>query len=310
MKYLFTTIIGVFVFDNQFNLVEHIKFNNIKDYEKKQKAEEKVRKKYKNIKPTPKEKIPLALEFLKKPEFMKQFYSQNLALTKKLVRSSINPDNLIIQTISNTDELDKTVNMLVKRLREWYSLSLPEAAHAITDNEAFVAVITTKTRKEILKELKLSETMGTELSKNDLNEINVLATEVNHLIQLRNKHTEYLKNVLKPHCPNLLELCGATIAAKLIELAGSLKRLALLPSSTIQLLGAEKALFRHLVKKTKPPKHGIIHEHPLIQKVKKTDKGKAARSLADKISFSARLDYFKGEFKAKQMKKELEEKFK
>jgi len=310
MKYLFTTIIGAFVFDNQFNIVEHIKFSNISDYENRQKTEDKIKQKYKNIKPTPKEKLHFVLEFLKKPEYMNQFYIQNIELSKKLIRLSVSQDNFIIHAISNMTELDKTINMFTKRLREWHSLSIPEAAHTITDHQAFVSAIIDKSQKEILKDLKLEETMGADLQKKDLNEINSLAVEIDHLFQLRAKHLQYIENTMKPYCPNLLELCGTTIAAKLIELAGSLKRLALLPSSTVQLLGAEKALFRHLVKRSKPPKHGIIHEHPLIQRVKKSDKGKASRSLADKISHSARLDYFKGEFKAKQWKKELEEKFK
>ncbi|MFC1801226.1 C/D box methylation guide ribonucleoprotein complex aNOP56 subunit, partial [Nanoarchaeota archaeon] len=112
----------------------------------------------------------------------------------------------------------------------------------------------------------------------------------------------------KKYCPNLLELCGSTIGSGLIELAGSLKRLATFPSSTVQLLGAEKALFRHIRTGARSPKHGLILQHPLVQNAK--EKGKAARALADKISLASRLDFFKGEFKAKEMRKELEKKFK
>jgi len=94
-----------------------------------------------------------------------------------------------------------------------------------------------------------------------------------------------------------------------MELGKSLKHLAMLPASTIQLLGAEKALFRHIKTGSRSPKHGIIINHSIVQKAKRNEKGKAARMLADKLSICAKLDYFKGEFKAKEYKKELEENF-
>jgi len=96
--------------------------------------------------------------------------------------------------------------------------------------------------------------------------------------------------------------------AKLIALAGNLKKLVEFPSSTIQLLGAEKALFRHMRTGAKAPKHGIIHEHPIVSKAK--EKGKAARAVADKISLAVKVDYFKGKFIGDKLRKELEEKFK
>ena len=108
------------------------------------------------------------------------------------------------------------------------------------------------------------------------------------------------------YCPNLLELAGATIAARLIELGKGLKHLALLPASTVQLLGAEKALFRHLKTGSRSPKYGVIINHPLIQKAPRDKRGKAARMLADKLSLCARLDFFKGEFKALDYRIELE----
>ena len=117
------------------------------------------------------------------------------------------------------------------------------------------------------------------------------------------------QSVMEKYCPNLLELAGVTIGAGLIELAKGLKHLALLPASTVQLLGAEKALFRHIKTGSRSPKHGIIINHPFVQSAGRELKGKAARMLADKLSLCARLDYFKGEFLAPMMKKELEAKF-
>ena len=156
------------------------------------------------------------------------------------------------------------------------------------------------------KDLQIKETMGADLDKIHLDEMKLLAEQITQCFSLRKKHQEYLQEVMSTYCPNLLELAGATIGAGLIDLGKSLKRLALLPASTIQLLGAEKALFRHIKTGSRSPKHGIILNHPLVQKAKRDEKGKAARMLADKLSLCCRLDFFKGELKAKEYRKELE----
>jgi nucleolar protein 56 len=111
-------------------------------------------------------------------------------------------------------------------------------------------------------------------------------------------------------CPNIKAVCDVMVAASLIEHAGSLKRLSILPSSTIQILGAEKALFRHMKTGAKPPKHGIIVNHSLIAKSPDKMHGKIARAVADKISIAAKVDYFQGKFIGDKLRKELDEKFK
>ena len=246
-----------------------------------------------------------------KPDVQRKYREENLKETIKAVRESVNEDDIINHATNNIAELDKVANILVKRCREWYALYCPEAEHEFTDHAMFIDLILKMDKAQLLKELKLKkeESMGADLKEPDLKQIMLLAEEIKQMHILREKHLAYLDTVTKNYCPNMQELCGTTIAAKLIEKVGSLKRLALLPSSTIQLLGAEKALFRHLTRKAKSPKHGLIVNHPIVQKVRKEDKGKAARALADKISLAARLDYFKGEFKADKMKKELEERF-
>jgi nucleolar protein 56 len=84
----------------------------------------------------------------------------------------------------------------------------------------------------------------------------------------------------------------------------------MMPASTLQILGAEKALFRHIKSGARPPKHGLIHEHQFLQNAKKNEIGKKSRALADKLSIAVKVDFFKGEFIGKKLKKELEEKFK
>lgn len=283
MAYIFKNIIGTFALD------EKLKFTSKKGQEL-----------------LPVEKMPEVLQLFKDKKYFCEFHQKNLELTKKAVKESVSEDQLIIQAISNINELDRIINTLAKRLREWYSLYLPEISEEIQDHEMYAELIAGKSKPQLMKEIKAKETMGAELGKVHVEEMILLAQEVKNLFQLRKMHETYLKKVMEKYCPNLLELGGITIGAKLLELSRSLKHLALLPASTIQLLGAEKALFRHIKTGSRSPKHGIIINHPLIQKARKDDKGKAARMLADKLSLCARLDYFKGEFKAKEYKKELE----
>ncbi len=213
-----------------------------------------------------------------------------------------------MQAIANIAELDKVCNLLSKRLREWYGLYAPEVSEEISSHERFIAAIVSKSKTQLLIEMNLSDGMGADLGNVHVEEILLLAEQLIQLYALRQKHEDYLQNVMKTYCPNILELGGTTIGAKLIELGRGLKHLALLPASTIQLLGAEKALFRHITTGSKSPKYGLLYQHPLIQKAPSKNKGKAARMLADKLSLCARLDYFKGEFKANEYRKELEEK--
>ena len=219
--------------------------------------------------------------------------------TKQKIKESVNKDLMIINAISNIEELDKTFNVTVGRLREWFSLKNPELENKIEDNQKIVEIIITQ---------QYSKTeMGTELEPRDNEAIMSLALLAQGIQKTKEFLTEYLEETMNNHCKNILALAGTTIGAKLIREVGSLKRLASIQSGTIQLLGAEKALFRHIKSNAKPPKHGYIVNHPVITGAK--DKGKAARTLADKISLAARLDFFKGEFQGHKYLEELKNKF-
>jgi nucleolar protein 56 len=235
---------------------------------------------------------------------------KNLELAKKAVKESVTPDLFIVNSVNNVDELRRIINNLSKRLREWYSLYFPELDKRITDNEAFVKLVLKEDKKVLLKELKLADEMGYHLEKKDLEPILSLASIISDLSREAELLEAYLEKTMRVYCPNLTTLAGSLIGAKLLSEAGSLKRLAMMRSSTIQLLGAEKALFRHIRTGAKPPKYGYLLQHQMVQKAKKQDKGRVARALADKIFIAVRMDYFKGEFLGDKLLKELEQRFK
>ncbi|MBI4151445.1 NOP58 family protein [Candidatus Woesearchaeota archaeon] len=296
MKYVFTHLLGTFAIDEKVEKAVLLKGED-----------ENTTKK---LLPLPQEKKRTVLLLLKKKEYYSELSSRNLPLTREAIRNAVSNDSLIIQTISSIGELDQVCNLLSKRLREWWGLCLPELSEHITNHEHFAELITSKTKKELQTEFSITATMGADLEHYHLDEMIRLAKQIQQLYKLRQNQDFYLQKVMHEHCPNLLELAGATIGARLLELGKGLKHLATLPASTIQLLGAEKALFRHIKTGARAPKYGVLFQHPLVQNASKDQKGKAARLLADKLSLCARLDYFKGEFKAPEYKKEVEGKIK
>jgi len=185
---------------------------------------------------------------------------------------------------------------------------MPEFEHTITNNEKFIETISNKSIDEIKKEFKITNSMGGHISKEDLKEIQSLSKNIQSIQKQRQNLEDYLEKLLKDVAPNMQAVVGTLITAKLIEHAGSLKRLATMPASTIQLLGAEKALFRHLKnKKSRCPKFGYIFNHPLINQEKRSLQGKVARHMAVKLSLAIKIDFFKGDFIGDKLRKQVEE---
>ncbi len=220
--------------------------------------------------------------------------------TKRKISESIGEDNMICQAINSVQELTRTANTVAKRMREWFSLFWPEKERDVANNEKLASEIAAMEQKDICSE------MGGKLGADDLMALKEQAKLFLDISKVIEKHEIYLESVMKRCCPDLLAVAGVKLGAQLIEHAGSLRNLAVMTASTIQMIGAEKALFRHLRTGAKTPKHGIILQHQFVQKAK--SKGKAARVLADKISIAVRVDYFKGEAVAERLIKELESK--
>lgn len=310
-KFIFTSVIGSFVFSQDHKPIDGIIFKGISDYKNKD-SQIKLRQKHDALIPEGNDLHRILLYF-KDKKYFQEFSKRNLELTRESIANSVGKDTLIIQTATIIEELDRTLNGLAKRLRDWYSLHNPEVPDRIRDHQKFAAAIAKSTKKQLLKELNINErdSMGAEFNEKDLLPILMLASQINSLYGLRERYELYLRELEKEVCPNIATILGAAITAKLLEHTGSLKRLAEMPASTLQILGAEKALFRHLRNsRNRPPKYGILHEHPMIQKANRKMHGKVARALADKASIAARVDYFKGKPIGDKLKKELIGKFK
>ena len=297
---IYKHIIGFFAFDEQGKVLE-------------QGEEQALRKKYTLLaEPSPQQQN-IILGFYKNPKFFDELHSANIALTKKDVKAAVKTDNLIQQALLSLEEIDHVANMMSKRLREWYELYNPEFSKSIESHEKFSELIMKKDKKTLLKEIGVAEeqSMGAELDKDDVNQILSLAWAANALYKTRKSHEDYLTKNMEKLFANLTAITGHLLGAKLIAHAGSAERLVKMPASTIQMLGAEKALFRHMKNKKRflPPKYGLLFAHPMIQKTPRQTHGKVARALADKISIAIKVDYFKGKFIGDELMKALEERF-
>ena len=293
--YIFTNALGTHVFDTGFNLIEtgdksaltqkYPDFKEIEDLHHLNRV---------------------SMQFKKRS---KEFYDYDILRTKKGISESVKDDGLVIQAIRTIDALDKAANALCKRVREWYSLYIPEASEFIEDNEGFITAIIKKDKAELIKELRVKDCMGSDLPKADTDQILVLASTIESLYVQKRENEVYIDSVMKKFCPNFLALTGALIGAKLLAQAGSFRSLMLMPASTVQLLGAEEALFRHIKTGSRPPKYGILLQHKIVNSVKKQEKGKVAKNIADKITIAVKVDYFKGDFIGDKLYEALKKKF-
>ncbi|CAH8260255.1 unnamed protein product [Arabidopsis lyrata] len=221
-------------------------------------------------------------------------------------------DNMVIQAIFLLDTLDKDINSFAMRVREWYSWHFPELVKIVNDNNLYARV-----SKIIVDKSKLSEehvpmlteilgdedkarevveagkaSMGQDLSPVDLINVQSFAQRVMDLADYRKKLYDYLVTKMSDIAPNLASLIGEMVGARLISHAGSLTNLAKCPSSTLQILGAEKALFRALKTRGNTPKYGLVFHSSFISRASAKNKGRIARFLANKCSIASRIDCF------------------
>ena len=233
----------------------------------------------------------------------------------------------IIQSVNALDELDKIINVVGARMREWYGLHFPELDNLIQSLIAYAEIVTKAGLREnitiqiienagmhdrkaeiIMDAAKRSK--GGDMTTENLVIVKKIAQEIISQSELRRILSDHIESAMDLVAPNVKSLLTASVGARIIAKAGSLSRLAVLPASTIQVLGAEKALFRALKTGTRPPKHGLIFQHPLIHSAPRWQRGKIARAIASKVAIAARIDVYRHSEKDSSILERLERRIK
>ena len=224
----------------------------------------------------------------------------------KLREASKSEDMFLIQAINSIEELDEASGKMVERLREWYAIHFPEL-DVIKNQERYVEMVSDFGDMDSIvnsglldsdKESKIKNvnSVGAPISETDLHMVMEFAGSIKSLLKTKKSINAYVDKRMGEIAPNLKDLAGSSLGAKLIAHVGSIERLSKMPSGTVQVLGAEKALFRHLKTGERPPKHGLIFQHPDVRGAKWWLRGKIARTLASKISLAVRKDVYSGEY--------------
>ncbi len=252
-----------------------------------------------------------------------------IKITKRKIKEELSSlDQQIMKSIDYIDHANKALNVLAPAIREWYSIHFPELNDLIEDHPTFMRIVSLqpdrrKIDENVLKKVGISgntaksvisaarESMGADLDADDLSTIKKVADNWISLYESRKTVESFIESLMKRGAPNLSSIVHPLVGARLIAVAGGLKRLASLPASSIQILGAHKAIFMHLVKGAKPPKHGILFQAKEVRTSPKKLRGKIARLLATKIAMAARVDAFGGgRYIGDKLREEIDKKLK
>ena len=230
--------------------------------------------------------------------------------SSKVSEVSESPDLHITQAINTLDETDKIINAISSRLREWYGLHFPELDNIIDSINGYSQIVLVGKRDKLSKKtfedagfpeskvemltLVSEKSRGGDISDVNLSIVQGLAKQILDLFEIRNNLEKHVEEEMQNVAPNLSAILGTAVGARILARAGSIKNLAVMPASTIQILGAEKALFRSLKTGSAPPKHGLLFQHALVHAAPRWQRGKIARAIAGKAAIASRVDYHGG----------------
>ncbi len=222
------------------------------------------------------------------PEKLNSFVSEfSTAVSQRSMQGMIEIDRFLIQASHALEDLKGIENLLLERFTEWYRLHYPESK--ISHTELLNSVIKYGRREKFPS---FEKSIGIDITEEDENIILDYAATIKKVIEQRKKKEDYIRKRAPEIIPNLCSVTEPLLATRLVAAAGSLEKLAKMPSSTIQLLGAEKALFRHLKKKGKSPKYGTLFNDRRISSAPESKRGKIARIISSKLAVAARIDYY------------------
>ncbi len=228
--------------------------------------------------------------------------------SSKVTKVSESPDLHIIQAIGSLDEIDKIANAISSRLREWYGLHFPELENVIDSINGYAQIVLAGKRDSLTKKvfedagfpdskvemlsLVASKSRGGDISEKNLRIVQFMAKQLLDLHELRKNLEDHVEAEMDIVAPNISAILGPAVGARILGRAGSLTRLASMPASTVQVIGAEKALFRSLKTGAQPPKHGILFQHAMVHAAPRWQRGKIARAIAAKAVIAARVDVY------------------
>jgi len=275
-------------------------------------------------------RLPSILTRLRIVESKDQYEELTRDVSMELAKASITEattkrDLYAIQSVRCIEDLDKTVNLLAGRIREWYGLHFPELDRLVEKHDSYIRLVQNLgdrdefTQESLVKQgipqeksAAIAEaarnSAGGDIPGPDLEWLREVCSEALGLYKLRDTADKYTDKIMEEVAPNMTGVLGAVLSAKLMSMAGGLENIAKMPASTLQVLGAEKALFRTLKTGARPPKHGIIFQYADIHQSPRWLRGKIARALAGKLAIAARMDAFGGSNQSEKFRRDLEAK--
>jgi len=269
--------------------------------------------------------LSMELGFVETPAAFDRWVRDISALLAKaqIRKAFARRDLQVVQGVLALDDLDKTLNLYANRVREWYGLHFPELGNIVDKHETYLKLVLgfgnrrnfdiaslrevgfDEQRSKVIVQAA-SNSMGAEMAEEDLAQVKALSEVTLKMYEIRRNLESHLEELMEECAPNITGLIGSSIGARLLALAGGLGRLARMPASTIQVLGAEAALFRSLKTGSPPPKHGIIFQSPLVHQAERWQRGKIARALAGKLAIASRIDAFSDRDEGRSLRREVE----
>lgn len=248
-------------------------------------------------------KIAIEKGFAKNDYDFNSFVSGfGMAFSSGKLKGSITPDLVLVHASNSLESLNKFVNILTEHFKEWFWLSYPEYRG---DNEKIIRAVAEHGSRENFP--GFSESYGISLKENDVEQLRKMASQLESLYAGKKSLESYVRSLAKEVAPNMSFLVDELMAARIISTAGSLESLSKMPAGTLQLLGAEKALFRHLKNRNaKPPKFGVLYDCSYVRNTPVEKKGKVARIVASQLSKAAKIDFYSKRDDGKKLKEEME----
>ncbi|WP_414838039.1 hypothetical protein ACK3SF_01410 [Candidatus Nanosalina sp. VS9-1] len=235
-----------------------------------------------------------------------------LKQTREKLRKPVEKDLFLVKTVQQLDKLNKNFREDVENFRDLYSQHFPELVSELTDDERFVDMLdrfgVQRSELEPFQELAESST-GSAINDEEKQIIEDILSQLVETKETTERLEAYVEKEAKKEFQNLSGLLNPLLATRLVALAGGLDELAKKPASTVQMLGAEKALFRYLHGEGTPPKHGVLFNHPFVKNLPEEERGKMARFLANKAVMAARIDNYGDEDKSEGLREEARERY-